>query len=143
MFPNILYIIILSMLWLHSGCAPVAKPSSEPVGPTSIDLSGDWEYEEAAVVQRLSLDTQGNGVYAWQNGRIITTGVADGRWTGQWMQEGNDREGGFEVTLSPDATEAEGTWWYTRIGSKTFAPHERVGAFHLKRLRSVTAVPAR
>jgi hypothetical protein len=143
MFPRTVYMIILAVVWLHSGCAPVSKPGVEPASQGSIDLSGDWEYEEAALVQRISLDTQGNGIYAWQSGRIITTSVADGKWTGQWVQEGNDREGGFELNLSPSAMEADGTWWYTRIGAKTFAPHEREGPFHLKRIQAVTAVPTR
>jgi hypothetical protein len=143
MFPRIVYIMMLTLVWIHSGCAPVITSIPEPESKTPIDLSGDWEYDEAAVVQRITLDTQGNGVYAWQNGRIVTTSVSGDKWTGLWVQEANDREGGFEVTLSPDITEAQGTWWYTRIGSTTFAPHERGGGFHLKRLRAVTAGPTR
>jgi hypothetical protein len=143
MILRIVYIMIFTLVSIHSGCAPVTTSPPEPASKTPVDLSGDWEYDEESVVQRLTLDTQGNGAYAWQNGRIVTTSVSGGKWTGLWVQEGNDREGGFEVQLSPDTTEAQGTWWYTRIGSTNFSPHERGGDFHLKRTRAVTAVPAR
>jgi hypothetical protein len=121
------------------GCADLSKPvpSAKPgVVSQGSDLSGEWEFEEEDFVQRFTLDEQGNGRYAWQDGRIATTSVVDGRWLGQWSQEGNDREGGFDVRLSEDGTQADGTWWYTRIGRNVIAPHTQGGSFRLKRVPS-------
>ena len=48
-----------------------------------------------------------------------------------WFQKENDRHGGFTVEFSPDFSEGEGRWWYSRIGSDT-APTKKGGSFHLK-----------
>ncbi len=113
---------------------PVASPeilSSDQAADRQV-LAGEWEYEDGAVVT-LRLDEQGNGSYNWKNGQFVTTGIHDRTWVGIWSQSENDCEGGFEVTLSPDYTEGEGRWWYTRIGSNE-SPGEKGGRFHLTRV---------
>ena len=77
-------------------------------------LAGEWDYEEGAVVT-LTLDEQGNGMYPWKGGRFETHSLSDHTWHGKWIQQDNDREGGFTVQLSPDFSRGEGRWWYTRI----------------------------
>jgi len=90
-------------------------------------LGGEWEYHEDAGATRIALDENGNGSYPWQNGHIVTTSLSGRRWEGHWYQEGNDREGDFEVQLSEDATETEGTWWYTRVGTHILPSREKGG----------------
>ncbi|HKW86786.1 MAG TPA: hypothetical protein VJM82_06930, partial [Nitrospiraceae bacterium] len=52
-----------------------------------------------------------------------------------WRQTGNDREGGFEVLLSEDGTDAKGIWWYTRVGDRNnIPPREHGGTYVWKRL---------
>ena len=94
-------------------------------------LAGEWEYEDGVVV-RLTLDEQGNGRYAWKDGRFGTRKLIGHIWHGKWVQKGNDREGGFRVELSPDFTEGEGRWWYSRIGAD-HAPKHKGGTFHLSK----------
>jgi hypothetical protein len=94
-------------------------------------LAGEWEYEDGAVVM-LKLDEQGNGTYPWKEGRFETTALSDHTWQGMWFQKENDREGGFTVLFSPDFSEGEGRWWYSRIGSD-HAPAEKGGTFHLSK----------
>jgi hypothetical protein len=84
------------------------------------------------------LDRYGNGGYNWQNGRIETTNFSDGKWTGNWVQPGNDRQGGFDLVLSPDRSLAQGTWWYTRIREKIIPPGEPGKEFKLKRVPTET-----
>ena len=121
---------------LLAACAtprPVALP--EPVEPAELpfDPSGDWEYEEQGRSTVLTLDIHGNGRYAWKDGRIITTRIDGQTWHGRWVQARNDREGGFELTLTDDYREAEGRWWYTRIGDDA-EPTKKGGRFRLIRL---------
>jgi len=92
-------------------------------------LAGDWDYEEGAVVT-LSLDEQGNGAYPWKGGRFETHSLSDHTWQGRWVQTENDREGGFTVQLSPDYSDGEGRWWYTRIADD-LAPTQKGGTFRL------------
>lgn len=92
-------------------------------------LAGQWEYEDGAVVI-LTLNEEGHGAYAWKEGRFETAALTGRTWRGLWFQKENDREGGFEVELSPDYSEGDGRWWYTRIGSNG-APTEKGGTFHL------------
>ena len=128
---------------LAASCTSVRVPAP-PSAPTirdQIDLSGEWEFQDEGAAQRVALDERGNGRYAWQNGHIVTTSVSGGRWEGNWYQEGNDREGGFEVLLSGDGGEANGTWWYTRIGTRNIPPREQGGSFRLKRLAPATLRP--
>lgn len=94
-------------------------------------LAGEWEYEDGPVVM-MTLDEQGNGPYAWENGRLETHTLTDHTWQGMWFQKENDREGGFSVELSPDFSEGGGMWWYTRIGSD-YSPAQKGGTFHIFR----------
>ena len=113
-----------------------AQPSSMP------DLSGEWEILEVEDDKRYkaTLDKAGNGPYSQQGGRFTTTKYADRLWQGTWQQTGNDREGGFEILLAEDGTQAKGRWWYSRVGSqKNIPPREHGGTYQWKRL---TPVPA-
>jgi hypothetical protein len=104
------------------------------------DLSGEWEIREEDKSYRATLDRDGNGTYTWQEGVVRTTHNSEGLWQGTWVQRGNDREGGFEVILSQDGTQAQGTWWYVRVGAKqNIPPRQWGGTYALKR---VSAVPA-
>jgi hypothetical protein len=94
-------------------------------------LAGEWEYEEGGVAV-LTLDEQGNGPYAWNDGRIETQMLFGQTWQGMWFQKDNDREGGFMVEFLPDFSEGNGIWWYTRIGSN-HALAQKGGAFHVIR----------
>ena len=131
---------VLVSTGLMSACVPVRapEPGTSP-GVDRTDLSGQWEWRDDATVQQIVLDKNGNGPYSWQNGHIVTTGVSDGRWEGIWSQEGNDREGGFEVLLRGTEREAEGTWWYTRIGSRIIPAREQGGSFRMKRISAAAA----
>lgn len=120
-----------------TGCGQhtVVRPMVTPESDRSI-LAGEWQYEDGAVVT-LRLDEQGNGTYAWKEGRFETTRLGEHTWVGKWYQQENDREGGFVVKLSPDYSEGEGTWWYIRIGDDR-APVQRGGTFHLTKKTSLT-----
>lgn len=99
-------------------------------------LAGEWEYEESGMVVPLRLDRFGNGSYDFKDGRFRTDVLTDHRWAGAWAQRENDREGGFEITLSPDYSEGEGRWWYTRIESDA-APTKAGGTFHVMKVQSI------
>jgi len=106
------------------------------------DLSGTWEIQEEDKSYVATLDRSGNGTYSWQGGKISTTGFSDRLWQGTWHQPGNDREGGFEILLSDDRTEAEGVWWYTRVGDrKNIPPRQWGGKYVWKRLQSESRIP--
>lgn len=92
-------------------------------------LAGEWEYVDGAVV-RLTLDEQGNGHYDWKDGRLETQTLIGHTWHGMWFQKENDRDGGFTVEFSPDFSEGEGRWWYSRIETDS-APTQKGGMFHL------------
>ena len=100
-----------------------------------IDLGGKWEIIEIEDNKKYyaTLDVHGNGPYTWQGGQIATTDFRDRRWQGTWKQPGNDREGGFEVVLSEDGTEAKGIWWYGRVGTKENIPPRQHGGTYLWR----------
>lgn len=127
------------LLWGGAGCAKsvLKEPVPEPAGlpADTVDdrriLAGEWEYEEGTVVI-LRLDEQGNGTYAWKDGRFATTGLKGRIWEGLWSQRENDREGGFRVEFSSDFSEGDGHWWYTRIG-QDHAPSQKGGTFHVSR----------
>jgi hypothetical protein len=107
------------------------SPSSTP------DLSGEWDILEVEDDKRYkaTLDKGGNGPYTQHGGRFVTTKFADRLWQGTWHQPGNDREGGFELLLSEDGTQAKGVWWYTRVGSRNnIPPREHGGTYQWKRL---------
>jgi hypothetical protein len=98
-------------------------------------LAGEWEYEDGSVVP-LTLDEQGNGHYDWKDGEIRTQAVIGHSWKGIWWQKENDRDGGFTVKFSPDFSEGDGRWWYSRIGSD-YAPKQKGGTFHLSKKTAV------
>lgn len=119
---------------------------SQPPSPTlttagnqsaSTDLSGEWDILEVEDDKRYkaTLDKAGNGPYTQHGGRFTTTKVSDRLWQGTWQQPGNDREGGFEILLSEDGTNAKGVWWYSRVGThKNIPPREHGGTYQWKRL---------
>ena len=112
----------------------VASSTGQSVVP---DLSGEWEILEVEDDKRYraTLDNAGNGLYTQHGGRFVTTKCADRRWEGTWQQTGNDREGGFELLLSEDGTQAKGVWWYSRVGTqKNIPPREHGGTYLWKRL---------
>jgi ketosteroid isomerase-like protein len=115
---------------------------SSPETFTTLDLSGEWEILEVEDDKRYkaTLDKNGNGPYTQQGGRFTTTKVENRLWQGTWQQPGNDREGGFEVLLSEDGTQADGVWWYTRVGKqKNIPPREHGGTYHWRRLTPQTS----
>lgn len=112
-------------------------PSQAPQSEDRHVLAGEWEYVDGAVV-RLTLDEQGNGRYEWKDGRFETQTLVDHTWHGMWFQRENDRDGGFTVEFSPDFSEGEGRWWYSRIGTDR-APTQKGGTFHLSRKDSRTS----
>lgn len=112
---------------------------SNPPASTMPDLSGEWDILEVEDNKRYkaTLDKNGNGPYTQHDGRFVTTKFADQLWQGTWHQPGNDREGGFEVLLSEDGTQAKGIWWYSRVGNhKNIPPREHGGTYEWKRLTS-------
>lgn len=101
------------------------------------DLSGEWEILEVEDDKRYraTLDNTGNGLYTQHGGRFVTTKYVDRHWEGTWQQPGNDRDGGFELLLSEDGTQAKGVWWYSRVGTqKNIPPREHGGTYLWKRL---------
>ena len=92
-------------------------------------LADEWEYVGGAVV-RLTLDEQGNSHYDWKDGGIEMQPLIGHTWQGMWFQKENDRDGGFTVEFSPDFSEGEGRWWYSRIGAD-HAPTQKGGTLHL------------
>ena len=139
--------LILVTFMLLSAAACATSPGQEGIGglPVSIPsgvqkdrsvLAGEWDYEEDAVVT-LTLDEQGNGTYPWKGGRFETHSLTDHTWQGRWIQRDNDREGGFIVQLSPDYSNGEGRWWYTRI-ENNLTPTQKGGTFHLTKKSSAT-----
>jgi ketosteroid isomerase-like protein len=118
---------------------PLASSSRTATTP---NVSGEWEILEVEDNKRYkaTLDKNGNGPYTQQGGRFTTTQVVGRLWQGTWQQPGNDREGGFEVLLSEDGTQAKGIWWYTRVGTHTnIPPREHGGTYQWKRLTPVGA----
>jgi len=118
------------------------ETSAQKISATSEtpDLSGDWEIEEEDKAYRATLDKAGNGTYTHKGGMLKTTSYANRLWQGTWQQPDNDREGGFEVLLTEDRKEAQGIWWYSRVGDhKNIPPREHGGTYTWKRL---TPLPA-
>lgn len=127
----------------HSaGSMPHHLVGNNPVATT--DLSGEWDIVEVDNDKhyKATLDKAGNGPYTQHGGRFVTTKLADRLWQGTWHQPGNDREGGFELLLSEDGTQAKGIWWYTRVGTqKNIPPREHGGTYQWKRLTPPPASP--
>ena len=121
---------------------PQARAAARPAsaaGPVTINLSGTWRVQETDRSYEASLDPGGNGTYTWQGGQIRTVRLVGRTWQGTWYQPGNDREGGFELTLSDDGTAGQGHWWYTRVDTRKVPPREWGGPYVWKRI----APPAR
>jgi hypothetical protein len=118
----------------HSADASAPSEASMAEKENAV-LAGEWEYEEDGMVVPLRLDRFGNGTYDFKGGRFRTDLLSDHRWAGAWAQRENDREGGFEITLSPDYKEGEGRWWYTRI-ERDGAPKKSGGRFHVMKVQS-------
>lgn len=133
--------VVTTVLFSTAACTrPSVQPDESlrppvPAPPGASEdravLAGEWEYEDGAVVT-LKLDEQGNGTYAWKEGRFETTALTGRTWRGMWFQKENDREGGFTVEFAPDFSEGEGRWWYSRIGVD-HTPEQPGGTFHLTR----------
>lgn len=138
--------ILLVCALLASACAkPVVHRdvSTDSVPPSMASqpgdrhvLAGEWEYEDGAVVL-LILDEEGNGKYEWKDGRFETQTLIGHTWSGMWSQKENDRDGGFIVEFSPDFSEGDGRWWYSRIGTD-HAPAQNGGTFHLSKKNTLT-----
>jgi len=112
-------------------CAPVQKAKTGGPAHEIPDLSGEWEVQEEDKSYKAMLDRRGNGLYSWQSGRIVTTVIAGHKWQGTWRQPGNDREGGFELVLSEDGSQARGAWWYTRVGEQSDIPPRQWGGSYV------------
>lgn len=113
------------------------SPSKNTDSPPSIDLSGEWDIIEVEDDKRYkaTFDRNGNGPYTQHGGRFTTSSITNRLWQGTWHQPGNDREGGFEVLLSEDSTQAKGIWWYSRVGAqKNIPPREHGGTYHWKKV---------
>ncbi len=126
------------------GCAERTQSISQEINPKPLmfsfpqqvaDLEGPWQYQDAEGEGTMTLDAKGNGSYDWEDGRFQTLSLENGMWTGVWIQEGNDREGGFKLIFSHNKREAQGKWWYTRIG-KDQEPLQPGGTFKMVRSSS-------
>lgn len=104
---------------------------------SGIDLRGEWEILEVEddKTYKATFDQNGNGPYTQHGGRFTTTMLTNRLWQGTWHQPGNDREGGFEVLLSEDGTQAKGIWWYSRVGKQNnIPPREHGGTYQWKKI---------
>lgn len=134
--------------WPAVAHAQAAAPAPQLVADPGVlrasvtDLSGEWEILEVEDDKRYkaTLDKSGNGPYTQHGGHFTTTKFADRVWQGTWQQPGNDREGGFDLLLSEDGTQAKGVWWYSRVGThKNIPPREHGGSYQWKRLTPPTS----
>jgi hypothetical protein len=142
---NLNRFIIVACILIIAACAhqPASIDPRPPVKDAQVGdhrvlgvLAGEWDYiDSSGAVVPLKLDAQGNGHYEWKDGHFETRKLVDHTWSGIWVQEENDREGGFKVEFSPDFSEGEGQWWYNRIGDDK-APSLKGGTFHLRSTNS-------
>jgi len=135
--------LLFAWALLEAACANPAVHQAIPIDslpPSMVSqpgdrhvLAGEWEYVsvDGASVP-LVLDEQGNGHYDWKDGRFETHTLIGHTWHGMWFQKENNRDGGFMVEFSPDFSEGEGRWWYSRIGTD-HAPTQKGGTFHLSK----------
>ena len=118
--------------------AAAARTAASSSGQSAVlDVSGEWDILEVEDDKRYraTLDKAGNGPYTQHGGQFVTTKFTDRLWQGTWQQPGNDREGGFELLLSDDGTQAKGVWWYSRVGTQmNIPPREHGGTYLWKRL---------
>jgi len=113
------------------------RASENTLAPSDINIGGEWEIIEVEDDKRYkaTFDKNGNGPYTQHGGRFTTSSITNRLWQGTWHQPGNDREGGFEVLLSEDSTQANGIWWYSRVGKqKNIPPREHGGTYHWKKI---------
>lgn len=143
---NVAISLLIAPAFLAAACA---KPVVHQAGPMEFSppppgsqpgdrrvLAGEWEYvDEAGAVDRVILDGEGNGRYKWKDGRFETHSFFGQTWQGKWIQKENDRDGGFAIEFSPDFSEGEGRWWYSRIGTD-HEPTLKGGTFHLRKKAS-------
>ncbi|MEP7154099.1 MAG: hypothetical protein ABI856_20535 [Nitrospira sp.] len=141
---SLISVCIGAMAFQACGHAPVPNAASATASvPAEVSvqaeenavLAGEWEYEEGGMVVPLRLDRFGNGTYDFKDGRFRTDLLSDRHWAGGWAQRENDREGGFEITLSENYSEGEGRWWYTRI-ERDATPTKAGGRFHVMKVQS-------
>ena len=121
----------------RTSAATARTVASSSGQPAVLDLSGEWDILEVEDDKRYlaTLDKAGNGPYTQHGGQFVTTKFTDRLWQGIWQQPGNDREGGFELLLSDDGTQAKGVWWYSRVGTqKNIPPREHGGTYLWKRV---------
>ncbi len=121
----------------RTSAATARTVASSSGNNTVLDVSGEWDILEVEDDKRYraTLDKAGNGPYTQHGGQFVTTKLSDRLWQGTWQQPGNDREGGFELLLSDDGTQAKGVWWYSRVGTqKNIPPREHGGTYLWKRL---------
>lgn len=139
------WLIVILTATAMNGCTTIPTPSP-PQGPQEsrangvvsiADLRGEWLVQDGSVERVIMLDCEGSGNYQWQNGTIRTTKLEGRSWHGTWHQTANDREGGFLAQLNEDGSQAEGRWWYSRIGTENLPSKDKGGAFSLERLESV------
>ena len=139
-------LFLLACLLLVSACINPAVPrdvsieSNLPAVASHPEnrhvLAGEWEYSVDGTVVRLALDEQGNGHYDWKGGRFETHALIGQTWHGMWFQKENDRDGIFTVVFSPDFSEGDGRWWYSRIETD-HAPTQNGGTFHLRKMSAL------
>lgn len=130
--------VFLVFQFVFFGCRtnppePLVHAPGQDLQPSSIkksDLAGTWEFRDENGAYCLTLNREGHGMYEWQEGRLVTTRLNNGRWQGKWYQPKNDREGEFDLRLSPSGNQAEGRWWYTRI-EDNHSPTQSGGRFAL------------
>ena len=121
----------------RTSAATARTVASSSGQPAVLDLGGEWDILEVEDDKRYraTLDKAGNGPYTQHGGQFVTTKFTDRLWQGTWQQPGNDREGGFELLLSDDGTQAKGVWWYSRVGTqKNIPPREHGGTYLWKRV---------
>jgi hypothetical protein len=135
----------LGVLSAQQSTTSISSPqhlvNNAPASPTP-DLSGEWDILEVEddKAYKATLNKAGNGPYTQHGGRFVTTKFADRLWQGTWQQPGNDREGGFELLLSDDGSQAKGVWWYSRVGTqKNIPPREHGGTYLWKRVTPPTS----
>lgn len=143
-------VLLVVGLFMPLGCSEVTPPISQEIHSRSIpsslpqrieDLAGSWEYKDAAGEGIITLNAEGKGIYEWEEGRFETLSLDNRTWTGLWVQKGNDREGGFKLTFTDEASTAQGEWWYTRIGEDS-DPLQPGGTFRMSRRSSTLPISA-
>jgi len=138
-------IAMVMILLIVGGCSDMTPPVSPEIQPGAArlsvppgiaDLAGPWEYQDSSGKGIITSNSEGNGIYEWEEGRFETLSLENRSWTGVWIQEGNDQEGGFKLTFSDDALVAHEEWWNTRIGND-HDPLQHGGSLRMTRSSTV------